>query len=242
LTINELRTVDWPSDMVLEGSYADPIDLVGRVLVTRLIYGEPVLDSKLAPEGVLGGVSSLIPAGMRAITVAVNVVSGVGGFILPNAKVDILVTVNPTTLKENATTRIILQDITILAVDQTYRTEDNDPIQVKSVTLLVNPEQAEQLALASTEGKLQLMLRNGVDSDTTETDGARLTQLITGPPRPEPAPVIRTTTARRSTPARPSPPVVEEPVPTVKTIEVIRSNVRSEIKFDGNSLAPDSTK
>lgn len=234
----DLMAARWPVDAPIAGCFSEMTGLIGRVLVTPVVAGEPILASKLAPLGALGGVSSLIPPGMRAITVAVNVVSGVGGFIIPNAKVDILATVNASSSKETATTRIILQDITILAIDQTYRNDDNDPSEVKSVTLLVSPEQAEQLALAANEGKLQLMLRNTVDSETAQTRGVRLTQLISGNMgTPAPATIRRATSARTAPAAEPS----FNPLPALKTIEVIRSNVRSEITFNGSSVAQDST-
>ena len=236
---SDLMMARWPVEMEIAGYFSDMAEVIERVLLTPVVTGEPILASKLAPVGSLGGVTSLIPPGMRAITVAVNVVSGVGGFILPNSKVDILATVYSTPSRENATTRIILQDIKILAIDQTYRSKDSDPIEVKSVTLLVTPEAAEQLALAATEGKLQLMLRNTIDTETSQTRGARLTQLITGPTQ-APASVRRATTTVTKTKAPQE--EAPDPGPTLKTIEVIRSNVRSEIKFDGNSVAPVSTK
>ena len=231
----DLMIRDYPLSLVPAGAFITTETVVGRVLKTDVVLGEPILESKLAPIGSSGGVTSLIPAGMRAMTVAVNVVSGVGGFILPNSKVDILATVNPTqSTRGRTTSKIILQGVTVLAVDQTYNKKDNDPVTVKSVTLLVTPEQGEKLALASEEGKLQLVLRSDVDSEEYRSRGVRLDQLLANP-----APVRRRTTSRStsssSKPKEPEVVVTPPEPPKPKVVEVIRSNVRSEVTFDAKS-------
>lgn len=220
---------EWPEDIVPSGSFRELEELigreleglVGRVLKTDVIAGEPILASKLAPKGSSGGVSSLIPPGMRAMTVAVNVVSGVGGFILPKAKVDILATVLTSSKKEHTTTKMILQNVQVLAVDQTYRKNDDDPIAVQSVTLLITPAEAEKVALAGNEGKLQLTLRNSADAELHNTAGVRLSQLF-GSPKVRP---------RRRVSRPPRPPKVET-TPSRRVVEVIRANVRSEVVFE----------
>lgn len=232
----DLMVKDYPLSLVPAGAFITTETVVGRVLKTDVVSGEPILESKLAPVGSSGGVTSLIPAGMRAMTVAVNVVSGVGGFILPNSKVDVMATVNPTQSSRTRTTsKIILQGVTVLAVDQTYNKKDNDPVTVKSVTLLVTPEQGEKLALASEEGKLQLVLRSDIDSEEIRSRGVRLDQLLSNP-----APVRRRTTSRSTSTVntKPKEPEVVAPPPEPpkpKVVEVIRSNVRSEVTFDSKS-------
>lgn len=233
LGVDQLQVRQWPEDLVPEGSFQEVKGLEGRVIQTNVTAGEAILVSKLAAEGSAGGVPSLIPPGMRAMTVAVNVVSGVGGFILPNTRVDVLVTVSASTQKEQTTTKMVLQNVTVLAVDQTYKKEDDDPVTVKSVTLLVSPEEAEKLALASNEGKLQLTLRSTADSDLHKSAGIRLGQLINGQevkPREAPRPRVK-----RPEPAPPPPPApapkVEEPSST-RVIEVIRATQRSELTFE----------
>jgi pilus assembly protein CpaB len=224
----DLMVRQWPTEIVPEGSYEDPDSLQGRVIKTDVTLGEAILTSKLAPEGSGGGIASLIPAGMRALTVAVNVVSGVGGFILPKTRVDILVTVAPTSKKAENTTRTILQNVEVLAVDQTYKDNGDEAITVKSVTLLVTPEDAEKLALAGNEGKLQLALRSNVDAELHSTSGVKMSQLISKP-RP----------AQKSSSRKSSKPKVVKNTPSQKVVEVIRANVRSEIEFEegqeGNS-------
>ncbi|NLP10492.1 Flp pilus assembly protein CpaB [bacterium] len=224
-----LRLTDWPRDLVT-GQTFDVIDsVVGRVVKMDICTGEAILESKLAPRGSAGGFLGLIPPGMRAMTVAVNVVSGVSGFILPHTHVDVLVTITPSSKKEEATTRIILEDIEVLAVDQTFRKNDDEAVTVQSVTLLVLPEQAEKLALASNEGKLQLTLRNLVDRATASSNGIRLQQLITNT---RPTAVVSAPAPQAAAPvvSDASEADVEEPQ---QVIEMLRSNVRSEVVLQG---------
>ncbi len=230
---------NWPEGLVPEGSFRTKAELAGRVLKTDVVAGEPLLVSKLASTGSDGGVQSQIPPGMRAMTVAVNVVSGVGGFVLPKTKVDVLVTINSRREQEQAVTKVLLQDILVLAVDQTSKKKDDDPVTVKSVTLLVTPEQAEKLALGAAEGKLQLTLRNIADTAPTKTSGARISQITSGgePEKKPPAPrVVRPAPAPKTAAPEPlvKPAVVEEKPspPKHKVIEIIRSNVRSDVTFD----------
>ena len=157
------------------------------------------------------------------MTVPVNVVSGVGGFILPKTRVDVLVTASPSIKKEEATTKIILENVEVMAIDQTVAKDDSDPVSVKSVTLLVTPEQAGKLALAMNEGTLQLALRNVADDKASGNDGIVLKELFGG--KPEPKPVKRIT---YKAPAK----KVEPDDPPKRVVEVIRSNERSEVSFD----------
>ena len=217
---SDLKQSNWPKNIVPRGSFSDMNLLVGRVVKTEIYEGEAILESKLAPEGSEGGFASIIPPGMRALTVSVNTYSGVGGFILPNTRVDVLVTVPSPHNKEESSTKIILEDVKVLAVDQTFERKGDDPVIVQSVTLLVTPDEAEKLVLASTEGKLQLSLRNYVDHDTQPTSGVQLRELISNP-RP------RRTSRLSSTANRRAQSKAEQTV-----VEVIRSSERSEVKFD----------
>jgi pilus assembly protein CpaB len=229
-----IRQTDWPADLVTEGTFASADSAVDRVVRTDIYIGEAILESKLAPRGSASGFLGLIPPGLRAMTVAVNVVSGVSGFILPHTRVDVLVTVSPSSVKEEATTRIILEDIEVLAVDQTFRKSDEDPVTVQSVTLLVAPEQAEKLALGSNEGKLQLTLRNMVDRRESATGGIQLKELITsGRKVTTPVRTIYRDTSRAASAPEP---------PATKVVEVLRSNVRSEVVLEGGRVKEEKTK
>ncbi|HPN35571.1 MAG TPA: Flp pilus assembly protein CpaB [bacterium] len=225
-----LQVKEYPPELTPAGSFSQITDLVGRVTKTEIYAGEVVLESRLAAQGSSSGFAAAIPAGMRAMTVAVNVVSGVSGFILPHARVDVLATVSATGDKEESTTTTILENIEVLAVDQTVDTKDNEPITVKSVTLLVTPEQAEKLALGSYEGKLQLVLRNTADQAEATPSGVRLKELINKnkPVQPPPQPRVPRTEAAPAPAVQPQP--VQEPPKQV--IEVYRSNVRSEVILD----------
>jgi pilus assembly protein CpaB len=215
----DLKTGDWPEDIIPPGSYAEAAQVLGRVLKTESKIGEAIIESKLAPKGSEGGFSSIIPDGMRALTVSVNNSSGVGGFILPDTRVDVLVTVSSQVQKGESTTKIILEDIKVLAVDQTFERKEDDPVIVQTVTLLVTPEDAEKLVLASTEGKLQLSLRNNADRSMMGTSGVQLKELVVKQPEtPSRGP------ARRVEPA--------DAPPSQKVIEVIRSSERAEVTFE----------
>ena len=210
-----LRQVPWPNKLLPEGYFSDVEELVGRVIKVEAFPGDVIIESKLAPVGSEGGFSSIIPPGMRALTVEVNTFVGVGGFILPNTRVDVLVTVPSYTDKEEASTRIILENIKVLAVDQTFQRKGDDPVTVQTVTLLVTPEQAEKLVLASTEGKLQLTLRNDSDNAQMATAGVQLKELV------------KHRSAQRSAVRRTSP---QEK--NTKTVEVIHSGEREAVTFE----------
>lgn len=168
--------------------------LVGRVAVTRIAAREPVTESRLAPIGSAGGLSSVIPDGYRAMTVKVDDVVGVSGFILPGALVDIVVVISPpkSSGQEDMISKIVLQNIKVLASGQNIDKPKNDrevERVPKAVTLQVTPEQAEKLALASSEGRLQLVMRNSIDQTDADTQGANKTTLLSGEkaaPVPEP--------------------------------------------------------
>ncbi|MBN1894447.1 Flp pilus assembly protein CpaB [bacterium] len=221
LDASDLRTGDWPETIVPAGCFSDASDLVDRVVRMEIQPGEAVLETKLAPTGSEGGFSSIIPPGMRALTVSVNTSSGVSGFILPDARVDVLVTVSAPARKEESSTKIILEDIKVLAVDQTFERKEDDPVIVQTVTLLVTPDDAEKLVLASTEGKLQLSLRNNSDRSSRSTAGVKLRELIAK---------SGTQTSAGSTPRRSSPKESVRP----QVVEVIRSAKREEVTFESS--------
>lgn len=224
LNNENMLTLEYPVELAPVSSYGDIELLKTRVLKTEIYEGEPILTAKLAPEGSMGGFSSLIPPGMRAMTVPVNVVSGVGGFILPKTRVDVLVTASPSIKKEEATTKIILENVEVMAIDQVVAKVNSDPVTVKSVTLLVTPEQSGKLALAMNEGTLQLSLRNVADDKDSGEESIILKELFAGK-KVEPKPVKRRTYN--------APTKKEEPKePQKRIIEVIRSNERSEVSFD----------
>ena len=209
----QLTVAQFPADVTPEG--AIPViddNLIGRVVVTSISPRDPVTEVKLAPVGAAGGLSSMIPEGYRAMTVAVNDVVGVSGFIMPGTLVDIVVVITPPkgSGNEEMISKIVLQNIKVLASGQNIDKPKNDrevERTIKAVTLQVTPEQAEKLALASSEGRLQLVMRNSVDQADEQTAGANKRSLLSGERAtiaPEPGmnsePKAAPTRARRTTP------------------------------------------
>lgn len=177
----DVGTLDWPGSAMPEGIATQPGEVVGRGLVVEVRKNEPLLAWKMADKEAGGGLPITIPEGMRALSVEVDEVIGVAGFVLPGTRVDVLATVMPGTDRRQTTTRIILQNVRALAADQTYQQDiDGEPQAVTVVTLLVTPDEAEALTLASTEGRIQLALRNTLDSEDVATRGRQITSLVAG--------------------------------------------------------------
>src|SRR5215207_4020500 len=248
----QLVVAQFPADVTTEGAIAK-IDqnLVDRVAVTAISPREPVTESKLAPVGSLGGLSSVIPDGYRAMTVKVDDVVGVSGFIMPGTLVDIVVVIQPPKggANEEMISKIVLQNIKVLANGQNIDKPKNDrevERSVRAVTLQVTPEQAEKLALASSEGKLQLVMRNSVDQADEQTSGANKRSLLNGERAmiaPEPgigstsstpkaAPTSRRTAPRpvvRDTNAAPK--AATPPQPARPTVDVYKGAKKETVDF-----------
>ncbi|MCC8392688.1 Flp pilus assembly protein CpaB [Paraburkholderia sp. MMS20-SJTR3] len=210
LNQNLVHLVNWPNSSVPPGAFADAKALEGRVLLTSLAPGEPVLEAKLAPQGTKGGLSAVIGAGHRAITVRVNDVVGVAGFALPGNYVDVIVNTQQAnkTDTQQSISKIVLEKILVLAVAQQVSRDDTAPKVVNAVTLEVTPEQAEKLDLARSVGTLSLVLRNQVDRQTPNTGGATKLTLLDLPASapavatPEPVHPVRARYAARPAPKR----------------------------------------
>ncbi|HEX8748773.1 MAG TPA: Flp pilus assembly protein CpaB [Pyrinomonadaceae bacterium] len=189
----QLTVVQFPRESIPDGTFDNPQKLIGRVAVQNIMAREPLTDSRLAPEGSAAGLSAVIPEGYRAMTVKVDDVVGISGFIQPGTLVDVVVVINPeeNTVEKGPVSKIVLQNIKVLANGQNIDKpkDDREANSVKAVTLQVTPEQAEKLALASTEGKLQLVMRNSIDQDDEQTNGVNKRTLLSGEralPQPEP--------------------------------------------------------
>src|SRR6267142_1136587 len=155
----QVTMVQFPKESTPDGTFESPEKLAGRVAVVNIAPREPITESRLAPEGTAGGLSAVIPEGYRAMTVKVDDVVGISGFIMPGTLVDVVVVMTPTEPTAGQTgpiSKIVLQNIKVLANGQNIDKPENqrDANSVKAVTLLVTPEQAEKLALAASEGKL----------------------------------------------------------------------------------------
>jgi len=187
----QLQSVQFPTGATPDGTFQSADKLIGRVAVVQIAAREPVTDYKLAPEGSAGGLSAVIPEGYRAMTVKVDDVVGISGFVMPGALVDVVVVIEPAEQngQQNPISKIVLQNIKVLANGQNIDRPKNDrePESVKAVTLQVTPDQAEKLALASTEGKLQLVMRNSVDQGDEQTLGVDK-RILLGGERAKPVP------------------------------------------------------
>jgi pilus assembly protein CpaB len=192
LTADMVRMCEYPRAMLLTGMITRAAEVVDRAVFVPLVKDEPVLEGKLSPKGVKSGMAALVASGMRAFTILTpSVASGVGGFILPGNKVDVLLTLEG---KRGGMTTTLVQNREILAVDQQLDAPSVnrvDPKQLRSVTLLVTPEQASKLGLAHNKGSLHLALRNHTDDRLVQTAPVRLAELDEGD-RPTESPAIAT--------------------------------------------------
>jgi pilus assembly protein CpaB len=221
ITAENVRTINWPKNSVPQFAFNNPKDVIGRGIVMPMIQNEPFLPMKLASKDGGTGLTPAIPPGLRAVSVKVNEVIGVAGYVLPGTHVDVVATVSPTQSQADMTTKVILTNVEVLAAGtKIERTTDKDkPMPVTVVTMLVDPEQAERLTLASTEGKIQLALRNPLDRNTPVTKGVKPAALL-GAPATTPRAV-----ARVGTPNIPG--VAAKPTVEPVTVEIIRGDKRA---------------
>jgi len=149
------------------------------VALQGIVKGEPIVEAKLMPrEGTTGVMSYKIPEGHRAMTVAVDQVSGVAGFITPGSKVDVVLTTTPPG-KDEPISKIVHRNIPVLATGQVIEQKDGQPVVVPTVTLDVAPEEAERLAMSTSQGRLQMLLRRAGDEGSAATPGATITRVLT---------------------------------------------------------------
>jgi len=224
----DIRIIDWPANAVPANAIGDPSQVIGRGIVLPVIQNEPILPNKLASTEAGSGLPPAIPPGLRAVSVRVNEVIGVAGYVLPGTRVDVVATVSPTGSNSDITSKVVLTNVQVLAAGTKIErdTDRNKPMPVSVVTLLVNPEEAERLTLASTEGKIQLALRNPLDTTMPLTQGIRPAALL-GYAAPVRTGVARARTASgpkvAATVTVPTMPVIPEPA----TIEIIRGDKRA---------------
>ena len=211
---DDLRIIDWPANAVPAQAISDPNMVIGRGLIMPMIQNEPFLELKLASKEAGAGLPPAIPPGLRAVSVKVNEVIGVAGYVLPGTRVDVVATVSPTQQSADMTSKVILTNVQVLAAGTKIERDVKDkPVPVSVVTLLVDPGQAERLTLASTEGKIQLALRNPLDKETPATPGIRPAALL-GAPATTPRAIARV--------VRPV-----APTATLPTVEIIRGDKRA---------------
>ncbi|MBI3493161.1 MAG: Flp pilus assembly protein CpaB [Acidobacteria bacterium] len=215
---DDIRIIDWPANAVPSTAIGNPDEVVGRGLIMPVIQNEPILPLKLASKDAGAGLPPAIPPGLRALSVRVNEVIGVAGYVLPGTRVDVVATVSPTDQHTDMTSKVILTNVQVLAAGTKIErdVEHNKPMPVTVVTLLVDPEQSERLTLAASEGKIQLALRNPLDRATPPTRGIRPSALVGDV-------LIAKARVARTAKASPRP----APAPDLPTVEIIRGDKRA---------------
>jgi pilus assembly protein CpaB len=180
IDLGEVKLARWSADSLPEGAYTDPHQVIGSYVKNSLVANEPIVQAKLFTGDKTAGVMPLlIPFGMRAVSVPVDEVSDVAGFVLPHTRVDVLVaTQSGEGGGDKAFSKVILQNVEVLAVAQEVEQKKDEPEIVKVVTLLVTPQESERLALASHSGTLRLAMRNYNDNKIVLTSGSDVAQML----------------------------------------------------------------
>jgi len=225
----DIKVVKIAASAFPKGGFSKVEDVLDRPVISNMLLEEPVLEGRLAAKGSGLGLAPTIPVGMRAVTVRVNDVASVAGFVLPGMRVDVLVTGRPPT-SEGDMTSTVLQNMLVLSAGTTIQADARgQAIQAPTVTLLATPSQSETLTLAGNEGRLQLVLRNSSDQTVEQTTGRYISELY-GAPR-KPAAPAATAAVRRPAP-RPvviaaAPPPPPPPPPPLDQIVVIRGTQKT---------------
>ena len=246
ITKEQVTLTTIPNGSVPEGVLRKIDDVVGRVAIQPIGLRETITNMKLAPEGTGGGLPAVIPEGYRAVTVKVDDVVGVSGFVMPGSYVDVIAVITPPGNEggqsQGPISKIVLQHIKVLASGANIDSPENqrEPNRVKAVTLMVTPEQAEKLVLAANEGKLQLVMRNYGDEENADTTGASKNTLLRGdnvnpePPPPSASQPEKPKTWVRHTPvAKPKAekPATPPPVQSRNSIELIEGAKRRDVQI-----------
>jgi pilus assembly protein CpaB len=230
LTKDHLRVATFPARNPVPGAFTDPQQVLDRGVIETLSENEPITTLKVAGPESGSGLPPVIPPGMRAMSLRVDEVVGVAGFVLPGTRVDLIVTVEDDgdgAGREEPMSRTVLRNVLVLTAGTRYdqdRGRDGQPVRSTVVTLALLPEDAERAALAAEQGQISLALRNPVDVDPTKTTGIRFASLMrgTGPETVVDVPRQRVVAVRRPEPT-PAP-----PVPSVYRVETIRAAKRAE--------------
>ncbi|MBJ6751042.1 Flp pilus assembly protein CpaB [Geomonas anaerohicana] len=244
---SQLKVTSWPKDSIPPGSSLEPKPLVGRVAIRAISKGDAVTEQKLKPKAAAQGagfMTYIIPVGHRAVTVAVNEVAGVAGFVTPNDRVDVVLTTPIPGVQAEKISKIILQNVPVLATGQITEQKEGKPVVVPTVTLDLTPDDSERLVLGASRGSLQLLLRNIADTGPTEARGATIAKVLAGSAQPPvaapaaaPAPKAVTVAAKRPAAkkqrvvAAPRPQATVPPPRSGHTVTLIDGGVRTTKEF-----------
>jgi pilus assembly protein CpaB len=226
ITKDDVKLVAWPASSPVDKGFTSIETVLNRGLLDRVVTNEPLTESKVAPLEAGAGLAPTITEGMRALSVKVNDVIGVAGFVVPGAHVDVLVTLANRSGMPDSMTRVVVSDVEVLTAGTRIDREkarDGQPIAASVVTLLVTPPDAEKITLAGNEGSIMLTLRNPMDRAQTQTTGVRTAALLGAP---APAPVIASAGPRRAIVKPMLPPA--PPAPKIYSVETIRAAKRQE--------------
>ena len=244
----DVKLEEWAGP-VPPGAIVKIQDLIGRGVNTKIFAKEPVIESRLTPKGSGGGLASMIPPGMRAVAIAVNEVAGVAGFVVAGMRVDVLISGQTPSSdgRLGPITKTMLQNLEVLSAGQEFRKDaEGKPVAVPVVNLLVTPEQAEQLSLASRQTTIQLDLRNPLDHEVAKTPGTALARLFDGTKTLKsndvgdaPAkPAVGAPRKRSATEASVLPVAAQVMAPPKKetpfVMEIISGNKKDHVNFDPN--------
>jgi pilus assembly protein CpaB len=233
VTSQHIKLVNWPTASVPPGALRTAAEAEGRVVRSSIVAGEPLIEGKLAPQlaGRGGIMPMLIPEGQRGVTIRVDDAMRESGFVMPNSRVDVLVSMAKAGSSEKIA-KVILQDVTVLAAGQTVEMKDNKPVTNTTVTLALTPQQVERLAVAQSEGRLMLAQRNLRDTQFVRTPGATPSSLLSDI-APAPKPEAKPTVLARSAPL-PLPVVEKYPVAVIRGTKV---SEQTFVRERGNSWA-----
>ena len=228
LTPDHVKLVPWPAKSQVPGSFGKIEDVVNRGVIASLGENEPLTEGKLAPLEAGAGLPPSIPPGMRAISVKVNEVVGVAGFVVPGTRVDVMVTLSNRQHDQDSLTRTVVSNVQVLTAGTRYdqeKAKEGTAIPSTVVTLLVSPDDGERIALAASEGQIMLALRNPLDTDDVATNGVRTAGLFGQAPAPAPKYVMpRAKAAPVKAEPAPAPPEPQKPY----VVEAFRGQKRSE--------------
>jgi pilus assembly protein CpaB len=220
----DVKLVRFPVAVLPSNIFHLKTSVVGRGAILPIARGEFFLPNKLAGENAGSGMQSLIPPGMRAVSVRVNEVIGVAGFVVPGTRVDVLLTGNPSGASDQQTTTV-LENVAVIATGQKLeRNTAGEPQLTPVITLLVSPDDAQKLTLATSQGKIQLALRNPLDTKQQELNSVNTGALYKGVPTPAPAAAPHPKASSAKHPVK-----IQAPPPSVYSVEVIKGTKREEV-------------
>jgi len=220
VTSQHIKLVNWPKASVPPGALRTAAEAEGRVVRSSVVAGEPLIEGKLAPQlsGKGGIMPMLIPEGQRGVTIRLDEATRESGFVMPNSRVDVLVSMPKGPGSDEKIAKVILQDVTVLAAGQIVEMKDNKPVTNTTVTLSLTPQQVERLAVAQSDGRLMLVQRNLRDTQFVRTPGATPSSLLSDI-APAAKPDAKPTVLARSAPL-PVPALEKYPVAVIRGTKV----------------------